>query len=148
MSVDEAISRLSKVQFVAMVAFTPGMPVCMWLDEHQALSAPQYESPRTHTPAGTVVLGGSSMNAHPVDSPGGFQMVGRLAVPIYSPEPSLAAFATDPVLLATGDRVVFRSVSRLEYEDIADEVRRGMYEYDIKPGRCIVGADRSLSWTS
>jgi KipI family sensor histidine kinase inhibitor len=109
LSVADTVGRLQAVQFAGMVSFSPGMANCMWVDEKMSLTAPKYDSPRTSTPPGTVGLGGSSISLYPVDTPGGFQMVGRLAVPIYQPVPTLAEFADS------------------------------CYRYTIKPGSCRVG---------
>jgi KipI family sensor histidine kinase inhibitor len=145
-SVGEAIDRLQEIQFAGMVSFTPGMANCMWLDQSRALSAPKYESPRTHTPVGTVGLGGSSIALYSVASPGGFQMVGCLAVPIYSAKPILAPFVESPTLLRSGDRLVLRSVSVEELDTLTEQVRDGDYEYRIDPGRCRVESGE-LTWT-
>ena len=146
LSGEEVIARLEATQFAGMVSFSPGMANCMWLEEDKALSAPKYESPRTHTPVGTVGLGGSSISLYSVDSPGGFQMVGRMAVPIYSAEPILPEFEAQPALLESGDRLILKSVDSEEYQGLQDQVSRGDYTYDITPGRCCVDED-ALTWT-
>jgi KipI family sensor histidine kinase inhibitor len=146
MSVREAVERLQEVQFAGMVSFTPGMANCMWLDSKNALSAPKYSSPRTYTPLGTVGLGGSSIALYSVPSPGGFQMVGRLAVPVYSPDPVLPPFEKSPTLISPGDRLVLASVDAEEFEEIGNAVAEGHYEFDIQPGRCRLDG-KDLSWT-
>jgi KipI family sensor histidine kinase inhibitor len=142
----EVVRRLQAPQFAGMVSFSPGMANCMWLDRGLALSAPKYDSPRTTTPPGTVGLGGSSVSLYSVATPGGFQMVGRMAVPIYQPRRALAAFADRPTLLRPGDRIVLRAIGPDEHAAITAEVDRGSYTYSIKPGRCRV-SDGELAWT-
>ena len=80
------------------------MANCMWVDSSRALTAPKYCSPRTTTPPGTIGLGGSSISLYLGTTPGGFQMVGRLAVPIYEPgRPCPRSATTRPCsVLATG----------------------------------------------
>lgn len=146
LSVDEAIACLQAPQFAGMVSFSPGMANCMWLDENLALTAPKYDSPRTTTPPGTVGLGGSSISLYSVATPGGFQMVGRVAAPIYQPQPTLAAFADSPTLLRPGDRIVLRAVDPDEYGAIRERVDRGDYRYAIAPGLCRIAAGE-LTWT-
>jgi len=146
LSAEQAVQRMEAPQFAGMVSFSPGMANCMWLDAQQALSAPKYESPRTTTPPGTVGLGGSSISLYSVATPGGFQMVGRMAVPIYQPRPTLTAFADSPTLLRPGDRIVLRATGPDEFAAIRAEVERGSYRYRIEPGRCRV-ADGELAWT-
>jgi urea carboxylase len=128
----ETVRRLSTgTHFVGMISFIPGQANCMWLEPELVLSAPKYTTPRTDTPEGTVGLGGSSIAIYSVPSPGGFQMVGRMPVPTYSPYPALPAFEESPILLRAGDRLRLRSVERDEYDDIAQSVREGRYRYDI-----------------
>jgi urea carboxylase len=146
LSVDETVERLQATQFAGMVSFSPGMANCMWMDSSHALTAPKYDSPRTTTPPGTVGLGGSSISLYSVATPGGFQMVGRLAVPIYQPRPTLPAFEDSPTLLRPGDRIVLRAIGLDELTAIGEEVARGSYRYAIEPGSCRV-AGGELTWT-
>jgi len=142
----DTVGRLQAMQFAGMVSFSPGMANCMWVDGSRALTAPKYESPRTTTPPGTVGLGGSSISLYSVASPGGFQMVGRLAVPIYQPRPTLPAFTDSPTLLQPGDRIVLEAIGPDAAAAIAEEVANGSYAYAIEPGSCRV-ADGELTWT-
>ena len=146
MSEKEAVHRLEAPQFAGMVSFSPGMANCMWLDERLALSAPKYDSPRTTTPPGTVGLGGSSISLYSVATPGGFQMVGRMAVPIYQAHPTLAAFAHSPTLLRPGDRLVLRAIGPDELAAIRDQIVRGTYTYSVQPGRCTI-TNGELQWS-
>lgn len=73
-------------------------------------------------------------------------MVGRMAVPIYQPRPTMAAFAGSPTLLRPGDRIVLRAIGPDEFTAIRTEVERGSYRYCIEPGRCRV-ASGELAWT-
>ena len=134
-STEEAVRRLAEgTHFVGMISFTPGQANCMWLEAELALTAPKYATPRTYTPEGTVGLGGSSVALYSVPSPGGFQMVGRMPVPVYSPYPILPAFEGSPILLRVGDRLRLESVDVERYDDIAQEVREGRYAFQIQEG--------------
>ena len=146
LSIDDAVERLQATQFAGMVSFSPGMANCMWMDDSHALTAPKYDSPRITTPPGTVGLGGSSISLYSVATPGGFQMVGRLAVPIYQPRPTLPAFEDSPTLLRPGDRIVLRAIGPDELTVISEDVARGSYRYAIEPGSCRV-AGGELTWT-
>jgi KipI family sensor histidine kinase inhibitor len=146
LSIDDAVERLQATQFAGMVSFSPGMANCMWMDDSHALTAPKYDSPRITTPPGTVGLGGSSISLYSVATPGGFQMVGRLAVPIYQPRPTLPAFEDSPTLLRPGDRIVLRAIGPDELTAISKEVAHGSYRYAIEPGSCRV-AGGELTWT-
>ncbi len=132
LSTAETVRRLSQgTHFVGMISFIPGQANCMWLQPEFVLTAPKYAQPRTYTPEGTVGLGGSSIALYSVPSPGGFQMVGRMPVPIYSPYPVLPAFESSPILLRVGDRLRLNSIERDEYDAILQSVREGTYRYQI-----------------
>jgi KipI family sensor histidine kinase inhibitor len=145
LSVAGTVERLQAMQYAGMVSFSPGMANCMWVDGSRALTAPKYDSPRTTTPVGTVGLGGSSISLYSVASPGGFQMVGQLAVPIYQPRPTLAAFRDSPTLLRPGDRIILRAIDEHALAAVTEEVAHGTYRYAIEAGSCRV-ADGELTW--
>ena len=132
-STEEAVRRLAEgTHFVGMISFIPGQANCMWIEPDLVLSTPKYVEPRTHTPEGTVGLGGSSIALYSVPSPGGFQMVGRMPVPTYSPYPILPPFEASPILLRVGDRLRLKSIDRDEYDAIAQSVRERTYIYQIE----------------
>jgi allophanate hydrolase subunit 1 len=128
-----------------MISFIPGQANCMWLEPELVLTAPKYTQPRTHTPEGTVGLGGSSIALYSVPSPGGFQMVGRMPVPTYSPHPTLPVFESSPILLRVGDRLRLKSIDRDEYDAIAQAVREGTYRYEIAESRLTVDVDAQVA---
>lgn len=118
--------------WVVCVGFTPGGFFSRVLDPAMWLTAPKYKTPRSYTPARMLALAGFSTGAYPVASPGGYQLLGRLAVNIYEPVPRNHAFPEDGVLLKAGDRLRFYAVSALDYDDIWDATQRGVYDYEIK----------------
>lgn len=118
--------------WVVCVGFTPGCFFSRVLDPSKWLTAPKYKTPRSYTPARMLALAGFSTGAYPVASPGGYQLLGRLAVNIYEAMPRNRAFPEDGVLLQAGDRLRFYAVNALEYDDIWDAVQRGVYDYDIR----------------
>ncbi len=94
MSVREVIDLHRQTEFmVAMVGFKPHFPYLIGLDER--LVTPRLASPRTKIPAGSVAIGGAQTGIYPVESPGGWNLIGT----------------TDPELLQEirpGDTVVFK----------------------------------------
>ena len=84
---------------VGMMGFTPGFAYLMGLDP--ALAAPRRESPRTLVPAGSVGIAGLQTGIYPLDSPGGWQLIGRTGSVLYDHT------RTQPFLLAPGDEVKF-----------------------------------------
>jgi len=66
---------------------------------------PKYNPARTFTEEGTVGLGGAYMCIYPMDSPGGYQLVGR-TLPIWNTWGRVKPFTADaPWLLRIFDQV-------------------------------------------
>jgi inhibitor of KinA len=99
---------------VHMIGFLPGFPYLGGLDA--ALATPRRAEPRTAVPAGSVGIGGSQTGVYPLESPGGWQLIGRTAARLFAPEHD------PPTLLRIGDRVRFRPVRREEL-DAAERAR-------------------------
>ena len=88
-----------KIYTVFMMGFTPGFPYMGKLDE--AISVPRLERPRTRVPAGTVAIAGSQTGVYPIDSPGGWQLIGWTPLQLFNPE------SESPFLFSPGNEVKF-----------------------------------------
>jgi len=64
--------------------------------------------------AGTVAIAGSQAAVYPVDSPGGWRLIGRTPVRMFDPA------ATPPARLAPGDVVKFTPIDRAQFETMFD----------------------------
>lgn len=84
---------------VCFLGFSPGFPYLDGLPRE--LATPRLPSPRKRVPAGSVAIGGSQAGIYPMDSPGGWRIVGRTPLALFD------AQASPPALLAMGDRVRF-----------------------------------------
>ena len=111
---------------VYLLGFTPGFPYLGGMDPR--IAAPRLATPRVKIPAGSVGIAGQQTGVYPLDSPGGWQLIGRTPVRLYDPG------REQPILLAPGDRVRFRPVEKAEYETILDAVVRGTYVCTRHPG--------------
>lgn len=118
--------------WIVCVGFTPGCYFSRVLDPSKWITAPKYKVPRSYTPARCLALAGFSTGPYPVASPGGYQLLGRLAVNLYEPIPRNKDFPEDGVLLRAGDRLRYYSVSPLEYDEIWESVQRGTYDYGFR----------------
>jgi urea carboxylase len=128
----EVIEQHTTTEFwVVCVGFTPGCYFSIPLDMTKLLKAPKWRTPRDYTPARCLALAGFSTGAYPVASPGGYQLLGRLAVNIYEAPPRNAGIPEDGVLLRAGDRLQYRDVGALEYDRIWSDVEAGRYEYEM-----------------
>lgn len=100
LAVEEVIRIHSSRDYpVYMMGFTPGFPYLGGMDER--IAAPRLQSPRTHVPAGSVGIAGKQTGVYPIDSPGGWQIIGRTALTLFDPG------RDDPFTLAPGDLVRF-----------------------------------------
>jgi len=103
---------------VYFIGFTPGLP---YMDLPERLTIARLDTPRTKTPPGSVSIGGTQCCIYPLDSPGGFWVLGRTPLRLYDPD------ATEPTLLRAGDRVRFRAISRAEFDRVAAAVEARTY---------------------
>jgi KipI family sensor histidine kinase inhibitor len=87
---------------VYMIGFTPGYPYMGELPE--ALAVPRRSTPRTRVPKGSVGIAQRQTGIYPVESPGGWQIIGWTPVELFDPA------RRRPVLLEMGDRVKFEAV--------------------------------------
>lgn len=98
---------------VYMLGFAPGFPFLGGLPEE--LATPRRATPRLKIAAGSVGIAGKQTGAYPLDSPGGWQIIGRTPVPLFTPK------ADPPTLLSAGDLVKFDPISVQEYMRIKEE---------------------------
>jgi inhibitor of KinA len=84
---------------IYMMGFTPGFPYMGKLDD--AIVTPRLETPRTRVPAGTVAIAGSQTGIYPIDSPGGWRLIGWTPLQLFNPE------SESPFLFSPGDEVKF-----------------------------------------
>ena len=110
----------SKPYLVYMLGFTPGFPYLGGMDER--IATPRLTKPRTRIPAGSVGIAGSQTGFYPLETPGGWQLIGRTPVKAFDPA------AKTPFLLEAGVYLQFQAVSRAEYEELAETVAAGRYE--------------------
>jgi len=107
----EEVIRLhtSKPYFIYMIGFMPGYPYMGELPE--ALIMPRLKTPRLLVPKGSVAIAQKQTGIYSMESPGGWQVIGRTPVELFDPE------KTPPALLQMGDLVQFYSISEEEFHD-------------------------------
>jgi urea carboxylase len=111
-----------------------GAPAAVPVDPRHRLVTTKYNPARTWTAEGTVGIGGSYMCVYGMDSPGGYQLVGRTA-PIWAGLRDLPSFHDGlPWLLRFFDRVVFERVSEEQLAETRRELAAGRTQIDIRPG--------------
>jgi inhibitor of KinA len=107
LSAEEVIRLHTETVYrVYMIGFTPGYP---YLGELPAtLAVPRRSTPRTHVPKGSVGIAQRQTGIYPVESPGGWQIIGWTPIELFDPHRPL------PSLLEMGDRVKFEAVRNVE----------------------------------
>ncbi|EJM97293.1 5-oxoprolinase subunit PxpB [Herbaspirillum sp. YR522] len=100
LSAEELIARHSGGDYlVYFIGFMPGFAYMGGLAPE--LATPRRAEPRVSIPAGSVGIGGEQTGIYPMASPGGWQLLGRTALPLFDPKQD------PPTLLRPGDRVRF-----------------------------------------
>ncbi|HWO59842.1 MAG TPA: urea carboxylase [Umezawaea sp.] len=114
-----------------------GAPAATALDPRHRLVTTKYNPARTWTPEGGVGLGGAYMCVYGMESPGGYQLIGR-TVPIWSGLRQYGPFEPGvPWLLRFFDRVEFYPVEAEELLDVRADLKAGRAELSIKEGEFV-----------
>ncbi|MCY6485121.1 5-oxoprolinase subunit PxpB [Clostridium aestuarii] len=114
LTVEEVIKIHSECENrVYMIGFAPGFPYLAGMSEK--IAAPRRKTPRLAIPAGSVGIAGSQTGVYPIETPGGWQLIGRTPLELFKPESDI------PSLLQAGDIVKFKAISRAQYYEIKYE---------------------------
>jgi len=107
----EEVIRLhcSKPYFIYMIGFMPGFPYMGELPEK--LATPRLKTPRLLVPAGSVAIAQRQTGIYSMDSPGGWQILGRTPTKMFDPE------REPPALFQMGDLVRFYPISEKEFKE-------------------------------
>jgi inhibitor of KinA len=104
---------------VYMMGFITGFPYLGGLSE--TLAMPRLPTPRTAVPAGSIGIALQQTGIYPVETPGGWRLVGRTPVRWFD------ATREPPVPVEAGDYIRFVPVSVAEYEDLRIRVQAGTF---------------------
>jgi inhibitor of KinA len=96
---------------VFVVGFVPGFAYLGTVDRRIAM--PRRSTPRVRVPAGSVGIAGVQTGIYPMETPGGWQLIGRTPVKPFDPD------RADPFLMKAGDAVQFYAIDRGEYDRLA-----------------------------
>jgi inhibitor of KinA len=101
---------------IYMIGFTPGFPFLGGLP--QELHTPRLETPRPLVLAGSVGIANNQTGVYPIDSPGGWRLIGRTPLNLFNPSKE------NPFLYRAGDMIKFVRISEEEYSRILSEGNR------------------------
>ena len=118
---EEVISLHGSVAYhVYMVGFLPGYPYMG--DLPASLVLPRRENPRVRLPAGAVSIATNLTAIYPVESPGGWHLIGTTPVGIFD------ASWSPPALFAPGDSVRFTAISADDFDRLRADFSAGRYQ--------------------
>jgi inhibitor of KinA len=109
---------------VYMIGFTPGFPYLGGLPPE--LATPRLATPRTRVPAGSVGIAGTQTGVYPLESPGGWRLIGRTPTPLFDPN------RNPPALLRAGDRLRFWPIPVEYFLTLAESVRRDEPNWEVE----------------
>lgn len=98
---------------IYMLGFTPGFSYMGGMDPR--IATPRLKTPRVKIPAGSVGIAAGQTGIYPIDSPGGWQLIGRTPLKLYD------AHREPAVLFEAGQRVRFYAITEEEFRKIREE---------------------------
>jgi KipI family sensor histidine kinase inhibitor len=112
LTVDEVIRIHSSIIYqIYMIGFTVGFPMLGGLPEE--IHTPRLDTPRPMVPAGSVGIANNQTGIYAVTSPGGWRLIGRTPLILFSPD------REDPFLYKAGDLIKFKPINEEEYLEMA-----------------------------
>jgi len=114
LSVDEVIQIHSSATYlVYMLGFTPGFCYLGGMDSRIAM--PRKESPRLKIPEGSVGIADKQTGIYPIESPGGWQLIGQTPLKLFNPN------RQPEFLFQIGDTLRFKPISENEFLKLKQE---------------------------
>ena len=98
---------------VHMIGFAPGFPYLGGL--HKKIAAPRKDTPQAVIPAGSVGIAGNQTGIYPIQTPGGWQLIGQTPLELFNPNKE------SPSLLRAGDLVRFVPISEKEFNTLKEQ---------------------------
>ena len=106
-----------------MLGFTPGFSYLGGMDA--TLETPRLPEPRERIPAGSVGIAGRQTGVYPIDSPGGWNLIGRTPLRLFDPGRPV------PIFLNAGMWVRFVPIPMGDFERLERDAARPDWKPDI-----------------
>jgi len=112
LTIEEIIAiHTAKCYHVYMLGFVPGFPYLGGMDKR--LATPRKAIPRVKIPAGSVGIAGEQTGIYPLDTPGGWQIIGQTPMVMFDMRSQ-----DHPARVAAGDLLRFVSIEEGEFWDL------------------------------
>ena len=120
LSPEEVVNIHSAAPYLVYVlGFTPGFCYLGGMD--QRIATPRKLTPRLKIPAGAVGIADRQTGIYPIESPGGWQLIGQTPVRLFNPGKK------PEFLIEAGDYIQFFPISEDNFNDISEGVKKGVY---------------------
>lgn len=107
-----------------MLGFSPGFPYLGGVSDQ--IATPRRSTPRTSVAGGSVGIAGNQTGVYPVESPGGWNIIGRTPLRLYDPD------AERPILLRAGDYIRFVPIDENTFIELHQRISTTNQLVDIK----------------
>ena len=111
---DEVIKiHKQRKYLVYMLGFTPGFVYVGGMSKK--IATPRLDEPREKIKKGSVGIAGSQTGIYPIDSPGGWRLIGRTPLDLFDP------YREPPFLVKAGDYIKFKEISKDKFKKLKKE---------------------------
>lgn len=114
-------THLKKIYQVYMLGFSPGFAFMGKLPK--TLEVKRKTRPRLKVPAGSVGIAGQQTGIYPDEIPGGWQILGRTPIPVFSP------LRKNPFLFQAGDQVQFKAISKDQFLYLQAQIKAQTFNW-------------------
>jgi inhibitor of KinA len=116
LTAEEVIDIHSNGEYIVyMIGFAPGFPYIGGMSDK--IAAPRRKNPRLKIPAGSVGIAGKQTGVYPIETPGGWQLIGRTPRKLFLPD------GETPSLLQAGDQIKFVPISEDKFQKWEEDDR-------------------------
>lgn len=120
LSVPEVVEiHIGTPYLIYMIGFVPGFPYLGGMSPR--IVTPRLETPRAKIAAGSVGIAGNQTGIYPVESPGGWRLIGRTPLKLFDPSREPLA------LFQAGDYLTFVRITPEEFSSIKEAVEQQTY---------------------